>query len=188
VRFATIPAQVRLTKLAALAREAIPADLPPLEAARERALAELVSRQLVCEDRPSSAEIAGRVGARGEQETSAEPTVGEAEIMSSPTPPAQERPAGFWLNVNAELVIYGATEADASVTFGGRPISLRPDGTFSRRLALPDGDHAVTVSAMSAQGDLRQAELRFRRRTKYQGDVGAAPQDPSLQPPGGETP
>ena len=37
VRFATIPAQVRLTHLAALAKQGVPADLPPPEAARERA-------------------------------------------------------------------------------------------------------------------------------------------------------
>ena len=48
VRFATIPAQVRLTQLAALAKQGVPADLPPPEAARERALAELVSRCTWC--------------------------------------------------------------------------------------------------------------------------------------------
>jgi hypothetical protein len=54
------------------------------------------------------------------------------------------------------------------VTVGGRPIQLRPDGTFSYRFSLPDGEHAVTVSAMSAEGDLRQAKLEFSRRTEYQ--------------------
>jgi uncharacterized protein len=192
LRFATIPAHVRLTQLAALAKQAIPADLPPLEAAQKRALAELVSLQLVRQDWVSSAGIAELVRGGGKQEISAAPLAhpaapgGEAEILSSPGASVEQRPAGFWLNVNAELVIYGATEADASVTLGGQPISLRPDGTFSCRLALPDGDHAVTVSALSAEGDLRQAELKFSRRTEYQGDVGAAPQDPSLQPPAAE--
>ena len=32
---------------------------------------------------------------------------------------------GFWFNVNAELIIYGATEPDAQVTIGGRVIKLR---------------------------------------------------------------
>jgi hypothetical protein len=48
---------------------------------------------------------------------------------------------------------------------------------------LPDGGHTVTVSAMSAAGELRQAELMFSRRTERRGEVGAAPQDPSLKPP-----
>ncbi len=194
VRFATIPAHVRLTQLAALAKQAIPPDLPPLEAAQERALADLVGLHLARQHQAGSAEIAelGRGGAEqgisAAQPAYAAAPRGEAESISSPTAPAEQRPAGFWLNVNAELVIYGATEVDASVTLGGRPISLRPDGTFSCRLSLPDGDHTVTVSALSAQGDLRQAELKFSRRTEYQGDVGTAPQDPSLQPPAAEGP
>jgi hypothetical protein len=194
LRFATIPSHVRLTQLAALAKQAVPADLPPADAARERALAELVALQMEPQDSASSAGIAELIRRPGEQEISAAPPThaallaGELESISSPTAPAELRPSGFWFNVNAELVLYGATEADASVTLGGRPIQLRPDGTFSCRYALPDGDHAVTLSAMSAQGDLLQAELRFSRRTEYRGEVGATPQDPSLQPPATEHP
>ena len=44
-----------------------------------------------------------------------------------------ERAKGFWFNVNAELIIYGATEPDAKVTLGGHEIKLRSDGTFSYR-------------------------------------------------------
>jgi hypothetical protein len=187
VRFATIPAQVRLTQLAALAKQGIPADLPPPDAARERALAELVTLHLVRQDRGSSAEVTELVRGRGEQEVSAS-LGGEAEHVSSPLGAAEQRPKGFWFNLNAELVIYGATEPGASVTVGGRPISLRPDGTFSCRFSLPDGDHAVTVSAMSAEGELRQAELKFSRRMEHRGEVGTAPQDPFLKPPAAETP
>jgi hypothetical protein len=100
---------------------------------------------------------------------------------------AEQPPAGFWFNVNAELVIYGATEPGASVTLGGRSVQLRPDGTFSCRFALPDGEHSITASAMSAQGDLRQAELQFNRRTDYRSETGAAPTDPSLKPPAAES-
>lgn len=194
VRFATIPAHVRLTELAALAKQAIPAHLPPADAARERALAELVTLQLVLQKQAGSVEIPELVRGWGEKEISPTPLVqpaplgGEMENVSSPMAPAEQRPGGFWFSINAELVIYGATEPGASVTVGGRPITLRPDGTFSCRCSLPDGDHAVTVSAMSAEGELRQAKLTFSRRTDYQGDVAAAPQDASLQPPGAENP
>jgi hypothetical protein len=182
VRFATIPAQVRLTQLAALVKPGVPADLPPPDAARERTLAELVARHLARQDKGSSAEIRELVRGRGEQEVSAS-SGGEAERVSSPLGPPEQPPKVFWFNINAEVVLYGATEPDASVTIGGRPISLRPDGTFSCRFSLPDGDHTVTVSAMSAEGELRQAELRFSRRTEHRGEVGAAPQDPFLEPP-----
>ena len=93
----------------------------------------------------------------------------------------------FWFNVNAELVVYGATEAGAKVTLGGHEIKLRADGTFSFRFALPDGKYDLPVTAVSADGtDGRAAELKFRRATEYLGDVGVTPPDPSLEPPQAE--
>jgi len=56
----------------------------------------------------------------------------------------------FWLVVNTELIVYGATESDAKVTVQGRPIKLRPDGTFSLRFALPDGKQVIPVAATSS--------------------------------------
>ena len=95
-----------------------------------------------------------------------------------------EQSKGFWFNVNAELIIYGATEPDAKVTLGGHEIKLRPDGSFSYRFALPDGKYDLPAVAVSADGtDARAANLKFSRETEYLGDVGAHPQDPSLKPP-----
>jgi hypothetical protein len=95
-----------------------------------------------------------------------------------------EQSKGFWFNVNAELIIYGATEPDAKVTLGGHEIKLRPDGSFSYRFALPDGKYDLPAVAVSADGtDGRAANLKFSRETEYLGDVGAHPQDPSLEPP-----
>ena len=95
-----------------------------------------------------------------------------------------EQSKGFWFNVNAELIIYGATEPDAKVTLGGHEIKLRPDGSFSYRFALPDGKYDLPAVAVSADcTDGRAANLKFSRETEYLGDVGAHPQDPSLQPP-----
>ena len=94
------------------------------------------------------------------------------------------RQRGFWFNVNAELIIYGATEPDANVTIGERTIKLRSDGTFSFRFALPDGNIPLPAAAHSADGEeTRCANLQFSRSTDYKGDVGAHPQDKSLQPP-----
>jgi len=45
--------------------------------------------------------------------------------------------------VNAELIIYGATEPDAQVTIGGRANQAAPDGSFSFRFSLPDGDYEL---------------------------------------------
>jgi len=68
--------------------------------------------------------------------------------VSSFVRPAKYR--GFWMVVNTELILYGATEADAAVTVQGRPIKLNHDGTFSLRFALPDGEQVIQVKGVSA--------------------------------------
>ena len=58
----------------------------------------------------------------------------------------------FWLVVNCELIVYGATEPDAKLTVQGKEIKLRNDGTFSLRFALPDGKQVIPVEATSKDG------------------------------------
>lgn len=69
--------------------------------------------------------------------------------LFSPGQSQRAQARGFWFWVNAELIVYGATDPKATVTFQGQPIALRPDGTFSVRLALPDGTQTIPVSATS---------------------------------------
>jgi uncharacterized protein len=109
--------------------------------------------------------------------------MGALSSVSSPFGGAARR-RGFWFNVNAELIIYGATEPDAKVTIGDRPIKLRPDGSFSFRFALPDGHYSLPAAAHSADGEeTRRASLKFSRETAYDGEVGAHAQDKNLKPP-----
>lgn len=56
----------------------------------------------------------------------------------------------FWMVVDCELIVYGATEPTAKVTVQGKPIDLRQDGTFTLRFALPDGKQAIPVKAVAA--------------------------------------
>ncbi len=80
---------------------------------------------------------------------------------------------GFWFAVNAELIIYGATEPDAKVTIDGKEVKLRSDGTFSFHYAFPDGQYRLPVVAVSGAGDDERAvELSFERKTRKKGDVG----------------
>ncbi|HNQ90758.1 MAG TPA: DUF4912 domain-containing protein [Verrucomicrobiota bacterium] len=112
------------------------------------------------------------------------PTSSEAIDSQGGVPSAAPGRRGFWFSVNAELIVYGATEPDATLTVGGRPVRLRADGTFSLRFALPDGDYALPLRAMSREGDDgREAALEFRRRTEYRGAVRVHPQDPALKAP-----
>jgi hypothetical protein len=73
----------------------------------------------------------------------------------------------FWLVVNTELIVYGATEPDAKVKVQGRDIKLRPDGTFSLRFARPDGKQVIPVHATSSDGiDERTITPIVTRETK----------------------
>jgi hypothetical protein len=70
-------------------------------------------------------------------------------ISSMFSPMARVKEKGFWLTVDAELIIYGATLPDAIVTVQNKQIKLNPDGTFSLRFALPDGKQVIPVRAVS---------------------------------------
>jgi uncharacterized protein len=192
LRFATIPAEVPLRRLVVPARLPKRPEPPVPKSAPQPAFAGVIQRLPAPQSSANSLAIPALLGAPLEQEhlpSSPVPPVpagARLEDISSPAGGEAPPPKGFWLNVNAELILYGATEPDAALTVGGRPILLRPDGTFSFRFALPDGTYELMVSALSPEGDLRQAHLTFTRSTDLRGEVAAAPQDPSLGPPAAE--
>lgn len=73
----------------------------------------------------------------------------------------------FWMVVNCELIVYGATEPDARVTVQGKEIKLRQDGTFTLRFALPDGKQVIPVEGTSADGiDTRRITPIVNRETE----------------------
>ncbi|MCM8783620.1 MAG: DUF4912 domain-containing protein [Candidatus Omnitrophica bacterium] len=79
----------------------------------------------------------------------------------------KEKERKFWLVVNTELIVYGATEPDAKVTVQGKLIKLRNDGTFTLRFALPDGMQYIPVEAVSSDGvDKRKVTPVVSRRTE----------------------
>lgn len=73
----------------------------------------------------------------------------------------------FWFQLDAELIVYGATEPTARVTLQGDPVKLRPDGTFTLRYSLPDGRQILPAIAYSADGvEERTIVLAVERNTK----------------------
>jgi hypothetical protein len=93
--------------------------------------------------------------------------IGSGGLSSMASPVRKPLERGFWLVVNTELIVYGATEPSAKVTVQGRAINLRPDGTFSLRFALPDGKQVIPVEATSAdQEDKRVITPIVTRETK----------------------
>jgi uncharacterized protein len=73
----------------------------------------------------------------------------------------------FWFQLDAELIVYGATEPTARVTLQGDPVKLRPDGTFTMRFSLPDSRQILPAVATSADGiEERTIVLAVERNTK----------------------
>ncbi|MFZ0827584.1 MAG: DUF4912 domain-containing protein [Verrucomicrobiia bacterium] len=204
VEFATIPFEFPFAKLIEIIKSAVRENLPLAQAVeelrrhghpelprangtpvsiwtaqQEQALAKIVNIDDGRRVWMGSLEITELIRRRLAQEIS---SLGVSSL-SSPFG-GLTQPKGFWFNVNAELIIYGATEPTARVTLGGHEIKLRSDGSFSFRFALPDGKYDLPAVAVSADGtDARAANLKFSRETEYLGDVGMHPQDPALKPP-----
>jgi uncharacterized protein len=79
---------------------------------------------------------------------------------------APVRPRQFWLVADAELIVYGATEPDATVTIGGSPIKLNPDGTFRFQMSFQDGLIDYPILAVAADGEqTRSIHMKFNRET-----------------------
>ncbi len=76
------------------------------------------------------------------------------------------RPRQFWLIADAELIVYGATEPDATVTIGGRPIKLNPDGTFRFQMSFQDGLIDYPIMGVAVDGEqTRSIHMKFNRET-----------------------
>ena len=76
------------------------------------------------------------------------------------------RPRKFWLVADAELIVYGATEPDATVTIGDREIKLNPDGTFRFQMSFQDGVIDYPIKAVAVDGEqTRSIHMNFERET-----------------------
>ncbi|MEA5595963.1 DUF4912 domain-containing protein [Rivularia sp. UHCC 0363] len=79
---------------------------------------------------------------------------------------APVRPRKFWLIADAELIVYGATEPDATVTIGDRQIKLNPDGTFRFQMSFQDGLIDYPIKAVAVDGEqTRSIQMKFNRET-----------------------
>ncbi|MFM2431222.1 MAG: hypothetical protein RLZZ511_2435 [Cyanobacteriota bacterium] len=84
--------------------------------------------------------------------------------MGASMPP--ERPRQFWLIADAELIVYGATEPDATVYIDGEPIALNADGTFRFQMSFQDGKLRFPIFAVAADGEQNRAiHMDFERQT-----------------------
>jgi hypothetical protein len=80
---------------------------------------------------------------------------------------APEKVKKFFFQLDAELIVYGATLPNSRVTLQGEPVKLRPDGTFTMRFSLPDGRQIIPAVSSSADGtEERTVVLAVERNTR----------------------
>ncbi len=205
-RFATIPVEVTFTELIALVRShaklgeelaetmqrmqgegfqfpfSVNVNLGPWSAEQTAQIEQFVGGDILKRTQIGSVELSEWLRRRLSEETSSGMFSAFSPAGSSWSGGAPQR--GFWFNINAEVIIYGATEPDAKVTIDGKAVRLRSDGTFSFHYTFPDGHFKLPVIAISKSGDdERKAELQFERRTKITGDVGQTRQPGHLKAP-----
>jgi uncharacterized protein len=58
----------------------------------------------------------------------------------------------FHFDLDAELVVRGQTEPNATVTLQNERVPLRPDGSFTMRFSLPDSRQIIPAVSTSADG------------------------------------
>ncbi len=68
---------------------------------------------------------------------------GSAQIQE----PRQEMDFSYWLD--AELILYGGADLGSTIELAGKKLDLRPDGTFTARFGLPEGELKLPVTFIS---------------------------------------
>ena len=71
------------------------------------------------------------------------------------------------LEVDAEMIVYGATQPGSYITLQGEPVKVRPDGTFRVRVPMPNKRQVLPIVASTANGVERQTVIiAVERNTK----------------------
>lgn len=79
----------------------------------------------------------------------------------------EQQPIDFQLEVDAEMIVYGATKPDAYVTLQGEPVKVQADGTFRVRVEMPNKRQVLPIIASAADGSARQTVvMAVERNTK----------------------
>ncbi|MFM9058675.1 MAG: DUF4912 domain-containing protein [Planctomycetaceae bacterium] len=73
----------------------------------------------------------------------------------------------FQLQVDAEVIVYGATQPEARVTLQGEPVKVQADGTFRVRVDMPNKRQVLPIVASSPDGNGRHmVVMAIERNTK----------------------
>jgi uncharacterized protein len=89
-------------------------------------------------------------------------------------PPSKD----FVFELDAELIVYGVCQSNAHVTVRGEPVKLRPDGTFTLRMNLPNQRQVIPAVACTPDGsEQRTIVLAVERNTKVMEPVSREADD-----------
>jgi hypothetical protein len=100
------------------------------------------------------------------QAVSLEREAGSGAILNISSPLGHEKKQPpFWLNLQADLIIYGATDPQAQLSIQGEEVPLRNDGTFTCRYTLNNGTIVLPVQARSCDGEVITITPVFTRET-----------------------
>jgi hypothetical protein len=73
----------------------------------------------------------------------------------------------FRCEIDAEIIIHGATQTGAHVMMQGEPVKVQPDGSFHVRLDLPNRRQVIPIVASTKDGvEQRTVVLAVERNTK----------------------
>ena len=93
---------------------------------------------------------------------------GEHSAGASESMGKEKEQRKFFFELATELIVYGRTESDAEVWLGGKKVELNKDGTFSMRLALPDGKVPLEFTAVSKdKKEHRKINTYIERNTNH---------------------
>ena len=85
---------------------------------------------------------------------------------------------GFHFEVDAALVVYGATDPGVRLSVRGNPVRIQTDGTFMMRFSLPNRRQVIPIVARSLDGlEQRTVIIAVERNTKVMEPILCDPGD-----------
>lgn len=67
----------------------------------------------------------------------------------------------FFLQAETDVVVYGKTEPDASLSIAGKDVGINPDGSFSVRFSLKEGEIEIPIEAEN-KNKTQKRKLNFK--------------------------
>ena len=81
-------------------------------------------------------------------------------------------------NVDAEMIVFGSVDPNATVTMAGEPVKVEPDGSFVVQMSMPDRRQVLPVVACSRDGSQqRTTVLAIEKNTKVLEAVNCDPEE-----------